>query len=459
MKRSIIFLYKLFFYLILLIIVGCRKEWLDQKTDANLVIPSTIKDFDALIANNTIMNYNNPEAGEIASDGHYALSTSVAGLNDQIYTAYTWSKERTFRGVNSWINPYNKIFYCNVVLEGLAKLKPTNSTEQTAISALKGNSLFHRAMAHYQIAQIFAPPYTKDSARFKLGIPLKLESDVNIPTSRPTLDKDYEQIIADLFLAKDLLPLIPTYKTRASKPAAWALLARIYLSMEDYQNAKNAADSCLNLYSSLMNYNKRVASDAFPFPLFNDEVIYHCTLLNSSTLTTSTYLVDQSLYNMFATDDLRKTLFFTVAANGNITFKGSYFGSNNLKFAGLATDEVYLIRAESNIRIGKTDEGLTDLNTLIKTRWKDAVVYPVISASNDEEALRKVLDERRKQLISRGLRWSDLRRLNRDPRFATSITRTDGVKVFTLAPNSYQYTFRIPDDIIEQTKIQQNSGW
>jgi len=53
-----------------------------------------------------------------------------------------------------------------------------------------------------------------------------------------------------------LLPVLPKEKTRPSKQATLALLARIYLQMKEYALAKQYADECLAISDELMDYNK-----------------------------------------------------------------------------------------------------------------------------------------------------------------------------------------------------------
>ncbi|MFP9100715.1 RagB/SusD family nutrient uptake outer membrane protein [Flavobacterium sp. RHBU_24] len=95
--------------------------------------------------------------------------------------------------------------------------------------------------------------------------------------------------------------------------------------------------------------------------------------------------------------------------NGH-SYWGSYDGSP-LPFSGIATDEIYLIKSECLARAGKFTEAMQVLNTLLEKRWIAGTFFPL--SATGTAALDIILSERRKELVLRGLRWSDLRRLNK----------------------------------------------
>ena len=168
----------------------------------------------------------------------------------------------------------------------------------------------------------------------------------------------------------------------------------------------------------------------------------------------SRLIIDTILYKTYNTNDLRLQLFFKVSSGVN-TYKGSYGGSSTF-FNGLTTDELYLIRAECYARLNNKDAALSDLNALLVKRWKTGTFVPYTAASADE-ALKVILHERRKELIYRGLRWMDLRRLNQDSRFAAILQRNLNGIIYTLPPNDPKYVLPIPDLVIQLSGIEQNA--
>jgi hypothetical protein len=56
----------------------------------------------------------------------------------------------------------------------------------------------------------------------------------------------------------------------------------------------------------------------------------------------------------------------------------------------------------------------------------------------------------------RGLRWSDIKRLNKE-NYQITPERKIGSNTYLLPPNSSRYALPLPDDIIRLTGMQQNN--
>nr|WP_121271035.1 RagB/SusD family nutrient uptake outer membrane protein [Pedobacter schmidteae] len=368
-------------------------------------------------------------------------------------SAYIWaSTENFYIGEQSidWGNGYQRILNANIVLEGIEKVQPVNA-EQQDWNNIKGSALFYRAFDFFNLAQEYCRDYKSNTANTDLGLPLRLEYDVNIKVKRSNLQQTYERITTDLLTAADLLSTKPQYKTRPSKEAAYALLARVYLVMENYEQAGIYANKALQIQQDLLDYSKLSTTASFPLTRFNTEVIYH-SVFNYAILLPTRLIVEPTLYNTYDLNDCRRNLFFTNGTNG-ITYKGSYNGDRNM-FGGLATDEMYLIRAEAKARNGELPAALIDLNHLLRSRWKGN--YQDLQSTDANVVLGYILRERRKELLFRGIRWADLRRLNKDSRFATVLSRNLNGTTYTLQPNDKKYVFPIDEDEIRLSGIQQN---
>ncbi|TJZ63320.1 RagB/SusD family nutrient uptake outer membrane protein [Sphingobacterium olei] len=439
---------------------SCDK-FLDEKPNPQIVTPKTLDDLQLLLNAANELNYNAyPGLSEITTDDYYLTTDVFNGLSEFYKSLYKFESSSDFARADinfHWRNPYKVILYANTILDELPNMEGNNSVLRNEI---KGGALFFRAFCFYQLAQIYAGVYVQDSQNNGLGIPIRVSSDFSVPTTRATIADTYGQILKDLQEALSLLPTQVNVTTQPCRAAALALLARIYLSIDDYTHAGLYADRALMDKAKLIDYSTIDKSAPIPFQRFNDETIFFAYSYGATVLHPNRANIDKGLYDMYSENDLRKTVFFSQKSGGHYGFKGAYHGIiGNSYFIGLSTDELYLIRAESRIRQGEAEKGLEDLNVLLEHRYDKSGFVP-FQGLNDDEALQLVLDERRKQLLMRGLRFSDLRRLNKDTGFAKSISRelvVGGETVqYTLPPNDQRYTFLIPQEVIVKTGIEQN---
>ncbi|WP_277014296.1 RagB/SusD family nutrient uptake outer membrane protein [Flavobacterium lindanitolerans] len=449
--------------LVLLLIIeltSCRKqdEWLNKKSNKSDIIPTTIGDFQTILNNDILMNASMGFV-TLGSDNYFIQYSTYQSLSQDNREGYIWSKNISILPTSGWQPNYQRINNANIVLDGLSSIQK-NSQNERQWNELKGVALFFRAFAYFDLAEAFAKEYDKQTAREDLGLPLKLKVNVAEKVTRASVQRTYEQIVSDLNESKNLLPVNAVHKTQPSKTAASALLARVYLAMESYDLAFSEANIALNVVSTLVNYNDLNASSALPFPAFpqnNAEMIFYCAPSLLVPLLNSNLRVEPSLYSSYETGDLRKAVLYQNNGVNGIAFKGYYTGKSNTYFAGLATNELYFIRAEAGVRTGKLPSALEDLNAVLVKRWDKNVSYIPYNTVDESQALRKILQERRKELpFTANLRWSDLRRLNKDTRFAITLSRNLNGEIYTLPPNDKRYVLPIPDIEIQLSGIQQN---
>ena len=445
-----------FIFLLLAFSLSSCEEYLDVKPEKSLAIPTDrLDNLLRLLDNTSVLNQEYPVAGEIASDNLYIRPTDWNALSDlTVKNAYAWERDVfNDHDRNDWAHPYTMVLYANLALEGTTKLVPSPQ-EQPQWNMIRGSALFFRAHAFYHLLQVFAKPYAEATAAQDPGIVLKRSTDINERSVRASVKESYEQVMADLREAADLLPEVPLYKTRPSKPAAFALLARTLLQMERYDEALTYADRALSLRGQLLDFNLLNPNAANPIPLFHAEVIFHSTMLALPGTFYPAGKVHPALLARYHPDDLRKTVLYRERGSGDIEYRGSASGTI-LLFNGIATDELYLIRAECLARLGQGDVAMAALNTLLEKRWKTGTFTP-LEAADAGQALDLVLQERQKELPFRGLRWSDLRRLNRDSRYALTLTRELEGETVTLPPNDPRYVFPLPQKVIDISQMPQN---
>lgn len=442
---------------ILWLVLGCQK-YLDVKPDKQLVVPESLADLQALLDNYNKLNENDAiAAAEVSADNYYLTNADWNSLPENYRRMYTWEKDQLFSIFpNQWSFAYDKVYVSNVVLDNLKKIVRTEDNK-VEWDNIKGQALCFRAKTLLENTIIWTLGYDKNTASTDLGLPLRLNSNFNEFSVRSTLQETFEQIIRDLKQSEALLPVIPKTLLRPSRPAACAFLARTYLATNEYDSSFKYADQCLQLKGSLMDYNNdpQINSSAtYPFQRLNKEIIMESRSPALSPLESGRAKIDSNLYALYEDNDRRKTLFFKSNNNGSYGFKGSYEGDAQL-FTSIAVDEVYLMRAEASARAGKIAEAMKDLNTLMIKRWKNTVIFPTFTATNSTEALNKILLERRKELLMRGSRWMDIKRLNKEG-FGILLKRIVNGQAPMLMPNDMRFALPIPEEIIQRSGMQQN---
>lgn len=449
---------KILVAILCLICVSCKKGWLDAKPDQSFIIVKQVGEAQALLDHTLEMNQNEPSSLDEGGCEYYFLTESRFNTRSPFQkNFYTWASAKDFYAgsvASDWEGCYKRIFITNTVLQMIENINANENP--VAWNNVKGSALFFRSFNYFKLAQLFCKPYDAATAQVDKGLILKLSPEVNEIAKRSTIQQSYDLIINDLQLALPLLPVRPLqlFKTRPSKIAAYALLSRIYLSMGKYAESERYADSVLSNPVELINLNTLDENAVFPFQRFNEEVIFHALALNNSLLATigNTSNLDMSFYNSFNDNDLRKKLWFTDVPSH--LYKGS-LTCDRFSFKGIGTAEIYLNKAECLARRSQVTEAMNTLNHLLEKRWRVNVSTP-LTATNETQAMNIILEERKKELCFQGIRWIDLRRLNLEGKYTTTLNRKVGTQNFTLPPNDPRYTYPIPPSEIIFNDVEQN---
>ena len=431
----------------IVLLVNCNR-FLDEKSDSNLATAETLADNQALLDDYATLA-SHSTSGEIASDDVFVTDADFNTMYDEaMKRLYTWQPSYVSLPTGSdWENCFRRIKIYNTVLFNLGHYEIGNSDN------VEGQALLLRGAAYLEAAQIWCLAYDKNTAEAKLGLPLRLDPDMNIPSVRSTLQETYSQILVDLHRAAILLPVNQLAVSRPSKITALAYLSRVYLYMGDYTNALKHGKEALSYHDGLMNFNTLNPASAYPIKNKNVEVLLPTLMSYSPFLATTKAKINNDLYQSYDANDLRKTIFFKPLATGEILFKGNYSGSTT-RMTCIATNEVYLNVAEAQAYLDDKTSAMHALNDLLRTRWKSGT-FIELSASNAAQALQIIRAERRKELLFRGLRWADLKRYNREGA-NISLSKTISGQLFTLPPNDLRYAIAIPEDIIKMTGMPQN---
>lgn len=442
---------------------GCNKDFLDAKPSSNIIDPKSLSDYEAILESDLI--YKSTGALPTLSSDEYYYASYEAWLAAGTATerqSYIWAND-VYGGetkIQDWNAPYQAVFYTNNVLDGLNSI--SDSIGSAEYNFVKGWAYFGRAYAYFDLIRSFAVAYDSVTAESDLGVPLKLKPGVDNVESRATLKKCFEQVFYDCDKAVSLLQIdYPSgHQNHPSKIAAYALLARIHLYMRHYDKAGAYADSAISLYNVLIDYNTLDTTAYFPFSGNNAESIYTTSQVIQYNNTVVAFnigqriSIDTGLLSLYADNDLRRRVYFRSIGTGQTISNGGYYGVGLYPYSGLSVDEMYLIRAEARARNENYVSAMDDLNILLAKRYVTGTFIPLVAHSGSE-ALNIILTERRKELVWRGLRWGDLKRLNKEGA-GISLTRVLDGQTYTLLPNDSRYVFNIPSDEIALSGIQQN---
>lgn len=315
--------------------------------------------------------------------------------------------------VNSmfWSLPYNTIYRCNLILEGIEK---SDVLSQKYKNQVRGEMLLVRSLVYFYLANLYG------------DVPLILTTDysVNAVMGRVAVDQVYSQVIADLSEAQQLLTVnYPSVgKTRPNKYTAMALLARVYLFRKAYRQSLDVADLILNsnAYSLttdlartfLINSSETIWEIAAPGEARNSAEAL--LFIPTSTTARPTFAIPDGYVNMFENTDKRKSTWLGRNVNAGIT----YYYPAKLK-SRLTTpiteyevmfrlSEIYLIKAECAAQLDDVPSAINSLN-MVRRR---AGVADVSSTLLKPAVLTAVLQERQREFLGEwGHRWFDLKRL------------------------------------------------
>ncbi len=357
----------------------------------------------------------------------------------RFHTDYFWantSSSGAFAAV--WGSAYAAIARANNVINtidgGFSELDITTQD----LNNVKAECLFIRALSHFDLVRVFAQPYSykKDG----LGVPVVLVT-ANAKPARDITSTVYQQIVDDLTEAEKIIGKNYTRSggkdvtAFANIEAIQALLARVYLYMENWQGAADYSTKVINSgkynmykeseYLTVWSLDAAKEGGEVIFQVYgargntgwgNWDVIPWITNPNGyGDVSTS-----HDLINLFAENDIRGKLFITKDGNADDvwTLKYSGKGSGDSKDKQVSNtpilrlSEMYLIRAESLLH-GATITGVTalgDYNTILTNRGLSATA--TVSLSD-------IMVERRKELNFEGHNAFDLARTQ------TGLARTD----------------------------------
>lgn len=463
---------------------GC-KDFLTEEPPLEQSTEITLATFDGL---------NDATAGaysRLASSGWYGAEfillneMKTADGKKYVGTSYDTGRMNEWYNLNYNANSTSSIYGSAYYVISQANNVIDNLTEDKgdaqALNNLKAECLFLRALSYFDLVRTYGQPYTRDNGA-SAGVPVVLHTNSADESPRSTVAEVYQQIVADLTEAEDIID--PDYvRAGGTDPKAWAsidairaLLSRVYLYMGQWQNAADYATLVIDSGNYTLWTEEDLASTEAGINPYrtnaSSEIIFEICGLNTNSydpgldgiwaMTAGSYGdagCASDVMELFEDGDVRGTLFIndSQGKGENVWHTRKYFGKgigSSVDYTNipvLRLSEMYLNRAEALIN-GASVQGCSataDLQTIADARGATAQ-----TATQDG-----VFTERWKELNWEGHLWFDLGRTGRDMTRRDVANSTVPTTVsFTADPNVWAMPLPL-SEIEVNPNLEQNPGY
>lgn len=385
------------------------------------------------------------------------LVYAVEGFQNIYGDAWRWELLATSSELEAvYGSLYGVIGRCNFFFENIVGLEQnlTDDALLDKLQSLKGEAHFARALAYSELIKCFCKSYEPQTADSELGVVLISSYYHPERMIRASLKDSYDFVLADLEKAAEMVRLDETnnapYFTRA---AVDALKARVYLYMQDWENARDCATKVIDseylaLSSARNKYDKDHTYYQYMWKYDNaSEIIWKIgftptsyggalgkVFLNYDHVSYKPdYVPSNKMLALYGETDLRAASFFSTKTTGYahgltcpllVKYEGNpEFTAANILHVNMPKvfrlSEQYLIRAEAYCRLNEYAKASDDLTTLRNARLSSTGSISV----NEDNWLQTISDERVRELFMEGFRLHDLKRwhmgFEREPQLHT----------------------------------------
>lgn len=235
---------------IAIFIMASCSDFLEPKSQSEYV-PKLVKSLDELLLGEVYMGPGYSDGrlfgvlgvfdDDVAVRPDWQSSSTEESKVNRLRLAYTWSKymKDDFSGYNTYGEVYKKILGCNSVLDYIDEVQGSEEEKNWVMAQALGL----RGYFYFHLINLYGKPYFagKDTP----GVPLKLTADLGEDgMPRNSVGEVYDQIVKDLLEAERLFKTLPDedlatqkQKIRMNLPCVQLLLSRVYLYMENWEQA------------------------------------------------------------------------------------------------------------------------------------------------------------------------------------------------------------------------------
>ncbi|WP_235893351.1 RagB/SusD family nutrient uptake outer membrane protein [Litoribacter populi] len=356
--------------------------------------------------------------------------------NDQLFYEITYINGHTPQSANNngqWISLYRMINRANIVIENLDQALADGVLTEAERNTFRGEALYLRALAHHELVVFFARPYSDNPS--SMGIPYRTFAINDVSkvqdgeaVGRGTVESVYQQLLADLDEAEELLPTSGN-AFRARSQAAIGLKSRVKLHMQDWQGV-------IDEYTKLAG---ELAVTEDPLTPFRGGTSSD-NIFSFENTDASNAGVNGALPNMYGSPDLGArglvkispviwTQDFWLENDSRRSVLGEEDGMVTVGDLGIFTNkyvdnttfsdptviqrfaEVVLSAAEAHARLGNTGEAVSLLNQVRDRAVPAGASYTAAGLGGVEEVIDAIIQERRIEFLAEGRRFPDIHRL------------------------------------------------
>ncbi|MFD2968740.1 RagB/SusD family nutrient uptake outer membrane protein [Sphingobacterium bambusae] len=336
---------------------------------------------------------------------------------------------------------------------------------------LKAEALTLRAFLHYLVVNIYAKAYDPATAAREGGIAYMDKLDFENLPQKSTVEEVYQKILTDLRLAEELDALhdLPQVVTRPSKAFLYAVKAEVFRTMRRYEDAIVAADKALTYNNNLEDHRPFIATGIAVRTnrTASDNILLAADKLNNPTFrVVSIEVMEKYFEKGYILKDYTSTYSYTTGGVNYSELNGTQFAfAGALMFyangyqqnaAGMTVSDLYFIKAESLIRLGRYVDAMTLLNYVKERRFHPSDYVPYV-ATDEQQAMAVFKKLSRLEFLFTWKNYVNIKRWNTEDRYKETITRTINGKVYSLSPQSPLWIFPFPQSVTNyNTNMTQN---
>lgn len=351
-----------------------------------------------------------------------------------------------------WKNAYQTINNANQIIEHVPGLKEEFPRDAADLDSYMAQALFLRAYAHLCLCLTFGQnySYTVNASHLGCAVVTKPLSLSECP-SRNTVAQVYDQIVKDLQTAIKYFPEDYQFnKFLPSPEACEALLARVYLYMGKWSEARSCADNVISKISLTQRDNYVTMFNAMKAPE-KDEMIYSLNGIQQNSTVHKIYWKNEpkarpsvKVLNLFEEDDIR--LEVLSSSGDDVVLKFEQEDGQADPYANipiLRVSEMYLVRAEAALMLGDINGAVADVKALQERARGHEVSFDEVTTAEDADRL--IEEERIRELCFEGHRLWDISRRHKN--IVREADHTSTVK--ELSYPDYRFVLPIPSVELE----------